>query len=725
MKRASNRTNDAAADSCQESETVQDGGAARAQNDRSSGTAWQIVSDLPGRIRFRFAGLSRDQELAYRVEAELACAHGVVEWHIRPLTSSLLVHFDKGVITKTQLTHLLDRTLEAPAALPEREQHPSPARFGLVTGSVALAAAGELAVPALLPASAVLLVASNFNVIKLAWRELKQRHIGLPTLFSTIIVGTLASGQFLAASLMAWMMAFWRYRHRAAQFRLRRELLPSLTQRRRFARLLASGQEVEVPTERLVSGHRIVVDEGEMVPADGRLVGEPALIDERLICGISGLTRKVPGDTIYAGSVSLQGRIEIEVIAHGDATRAARLGRELASAGNFLPAGLAVNNHGEEFGRRAVAPTLAAAGIGLFVGDITTASAILRPDYATGPGLGVSLETLQDIAACAREGIVIRDATAFQRIASADVFLFDDLPALSDSGIKTTSILSLDGTYERDILQLAAMAFQGLSDGRARAMQAACELNKIVLPEVQPSHRGAGIAFTDNARSVCVRDAPGQDSPSPTCLPLEVLIDGRLAGMVIFGPSPGLPSARVTADLRQRGLVVGLISGRADEKLAGLAQTLAVDVHVGDLSQVAKVQLLESLRSRGRKVAYIGDCSQAPEVAQAAHVAISVSGDSDPERDSSQVRVLRADLAWLGPLHELSRAHVDRVRIVHGATLVPNLACIAGAFFFGFTSMAAVVLTNLGTFAIYSGLPRRRKSASGFAATPAGSLGTG
>ena len=87
--------------------------------------------------------------------------------------------------------------------------------------------------------------------------------------------------------------------------------------------------------------------------------------------------------------------------------------------------------------------------------------------------------------------------------------------------------------------------------------------------------------------------------------------------------------------------------------------------------------------------------------------------------------MLRTDLAWLGPLHELSRAHVDRVRIVHGAILVPNLACIAGAFFFGFTSMAAVVLTNLGTLAIYSGLPRRRKSTRGLAATPPGHIGAG
>jgi hypothetical protein len=34
--------------------------------------------------------------------------------------------------------------------------------------------------------------------------------------------------------------------------------------------------------------------------------------------------------------------------------------------------------------------------------------------------------------------------------------------------------------------------------------------------------------------------------------------------------------------------------------------------------------------------------------------------------------------------------------------LIPNLACIAGAFVWGFTSLASVVVTNLGTYCVYS-----------------------
>ena len=399
----------------------------------------------------------------------------------------------------------------------------------------------------------------------------------------------------------------------------------------------------------------------------------------------------------------------LEVSAHGESTHAARLSRELAASAS-LSTGFAVTPHGEEFGKRAVAPTLAAAGVGLLVGDITTAAAILRPDYATGPGLGFSLETLRDIAECARLGVLIRDPSALARIAAADIFLLDDLPILEHPGLKTTSVLSLDGSREADILRFAATAFGALADSRAQALQCACHLNQIEIPAVRASYRGPAVTWNDGPHSICVREAPGQDSPDPAACPLEVLIDSRLAGMVLFGPSPGPASAEAIRQIQCRGVAVGLLSHRPAQEVESLASSLGVELRVFGLSSHAKVELLKNLARRGRKVAYVGDPAREPEVAREAHVSISMAADSDPATDQSHVRVLRNDLGCLAPLHELARAHLDRVRIVHGATLIPNLACIAGALFLGFTSLTSVVLTNLGTLAIYSGLPRRRKS---------------
>ena len=438
-------------------------------------STWEVVSEMPGRIRFRHPTLCGDRELAHRVEAELAAVHGVNHVHARPLTASLLVQFDPAVLPKRHLVQVLDDFLQGPAVPMPLEAHPPAVAFGLANGSVGLAAVGELAVPALLPASAVLLVVSNARIIREAGRELGRGQLGLPLLYTAIVAGTLDTGQFLGAALMSWMVKFWRHRHRQDQLQIRRSLLPALTQRPLFARLRAGGEEIEVPTDRLQVGDRIIVDAGEMVPADGRLLSGSVVVDERLVAGVAGLTRKRLGDPILAGSWPVQGEVEVEVSGHGRATRAARLGRELPAATVPMPTAMAVTARGEAFARRAVAPTLAAAGVGLMVGDLVTAAAILRPDYATGPGLGSSLELLRDTADSVRDGIVIRDPSAFDRLASADVWIFDHHPALDRVGLEVDRIQSGgDDGDEDDLLRLAATAFRDLADDRAIALRAAC-----------------------------------------------------------------------------------------------------------------------------------------------------------------------------------------------------------------------------------------------------------
>ena len=180
--------------------------------------------------------------------------------------------------------------------------------------------------------------------------------------------------------------------------------------------------------------------------------------------------------------------------------------------------------------------------------------------------------------------------------------------------------------------------------------------------------------------------------------------------MVLFGPSPGPASAEAIRQIQCRGVAVGLLSHRPAQEVESLASSLGVELRVFGLSSHAKVELLKNLARRGRKVAYVGDPAREPEVAREAHVSISMAADSDPATDQSHVRVLRNDLGCLAPCTSWPAPISIAFASSTATTLIPNLACIAGALFLGFTSLTSVVLTNLGTLAIYSGLPRRRKS---------------
>ena len=84
----------------------------------------------------------------------------------------------------------------------------------------------------------------------------------------------------------------------------------------------------------------IVVSAGEQIPADGRILRGRGLVDERMIRGLEGLSRKQPDDEVFAGSTIRLGELHIEVLRHGSETRVATLAR-ITAGGNHCAAWLA------------------------------------------------------------------------------------------------------------------------------------------------------------------------------------------------------------------------------------------------------------------------------------------------------------------------------------------------------------------------------------------------
>ena len=68
--------------------------------------------------------------------------------------------------------------------------------------------------PAALPVAAALLVFINLGTFRAASRQIGHGQVGLPVLYSTIVVMTLASGSFLSAAMMFFSFRYWERRHR-------------------------------------------------------------------------------------------------------------------------------------------------------------------------------------------------------------------------------------------------------------------------------------------------------------------------------------------------------------------------------------------------------------------------------------------------------------------------------------------------------------------------------
>ena len=122
-------------------------------------------------------------------------------------------------------------------------------------------------------------------------------------------------------------------------------------------------------------------------------------------------------------------------------------------------------------------------------------------------------------------------------------------------------------------------------------------------------------------------------------------------GIVTFGFADELHALEAIQELRRQDkLPIGLVSDRADDVARSLAAALGFELHAAGMTSEAKRDALASLRERGFKAIYVGDCRRHPEVAREAFLAISVTEEFDPDNDPAAVLVLRRDLGWLGPL---------------------------------------------------------------------------
>ncbi|MCY2967705.1 MAG: hypothetical protein NT069_29430, partial [Planctomycetota bacterium] len=269
-----------------------------------------------------------------------------------------------------------------------------------------------------------------------------------------------------------------------------------------------------------------------------------------------------------------------------------------------------LKDRGAAHAAQRVPVTLAVAGAGLAVGDLNTALAIMRPDYATGPGMAGPLGTVEDVTRALSVGVVVHRGNLLERLRSADTVVLDQ----SQGG--------------------------GLTD---------------LPPHVDPNRwQAEDLKWVDRlCRKLGKR------------VEIEAWFDSKF------------------------------VRAAHEFHVAGIRVVEAPD------EDAARAERLRHLAKEGRRVVYVGDCARFPQTAALAAVAISTSEIHRDNAFEPDAFLLAPELAHVVSLWELAVREPWRHRLHQAVVAVPNVCCVAGAFLLGFTALHAVVLTNLGTAALY------------------------
>lgn len=673
-------------------------------------TAWEILMDSPGKLKLRNTALYRRKEVCQVIERELMSVLGVDSYKTSPLTASLSLTYDPRQIRREQVLELLDHAIVAadvPARLDKLDL-----QLPIATGGVAIAALAQFAFPALLPVGAVLLAYCSITTFKEAYKTLfEEKRLGVDVLDSIVVVGCLATSSIFAGAVLCWCLSLGRLLVRKTQDDSKKMLMTAFGKQPRFVWLLKDGVEVQVAVDKLRPGDIVVVNTGETVPVDGVVQTGMAMIDQHALTGESTPAEKSVGDRVFASTVMVAGKIEIQVESSGSETASAKIGKILNDTAGYK---LTSQNKGEQLADKAVIPTLALGGTALATMGPAGAIAVLNSDFGTGIRMAAPLALLSSLALAAQKGILIKDGRALEQLNEVDTFLFDKTGTLTRERPEVGRIFSADGYDENQVMAWAAAAEYRFSHPIAKAILHKFEEMNLDLPVVDDSHYavGFGIRVRIEGRTIRV-GSPRYMTMEGIDIPAEIRAaqdaahdegntmvmvadDDRLAGAIELQAAIRPEVLEIIAGLRQRGIKhIAIISGDHEAPTRKLAEALGMDRYFAQVLPQDKADYVAKLQDEGRKVCFVGDGINDSIALKKANVSISLRGASTIATDTANIVFMEEGLAKLLDLRDIARNLDRNIKRSWTMIIIPNAMTIVGAFTLGFGVMVSVFMNNV------------------------------
>ncbi len=581
--------------------------------------------------------------------------------------------------------------------------------------SVVAATVGVTVFAPLKLVSGALILYAAIPVFKGAYTDLVvKRKITIKLLDSASFIGLLAGGYFLICSITSTIFHASTKMMLKTEDRSRQMLANMFGQQPRTVHVLVDGVEIEKPFEALMVGDVLVVHAGQMIPVDGAISNGTAAVDQHVLTGEAQPAEKGVGDRVFAATMMLAGRIEVQVEKTGAETAAAQIRDLLANTTDFRTA---IQARWIGVANRTVLPTLGLSAIALpFLGP-ASALAVINSNYVAVLKVASPLGMLNFLQRASRAGILIKDGRALEAACKVDTVVFDKTGTLTEPEPHVGEIHVFGDTDANDLLTCAAAVEANQSHPIAMAILAAARERKLTLPALEDARYevGYGIQARLGERLVHVGSARYM-AMQHLALPEDfaerreeihsrggsvifVAWDGRLAGALELRPTLRQEAKQVVASLKEMGLAIHIISGDNAAPTAALAAELGIEHFFAEVLPQDKSRLIEELQQTGRRVCFVGDGINDAIALKQADVSVSIRGASSLATDTAQMILMDESLRQLPQLFEVARDYEANLNTLMTTTFVPGFASLFGVFFLGAGNAAALLLFNLSMIA--------------------------
>jgi Cu2+-exporting ATPase len=493
-------------------------------------------------------------------------------------------------------------------------------------------------------------------------------------------------------------------------------------------RIRPDGTRETVGLDQLAAGDVVLVRSGGRVPADGEIIEGSAELDESMVTGESRPVAKAIGDRVVAGTVSTDSSIRVRVDAVGDDTALAGIQRLVAEAQTSKSRAQALADRAAALlFYVATGAAIVTAAAWTIAGDAGTAVlltvGVLVISCPHALGLATPLVVSLSSALAARNGILVKNRIALERMRTVDAVLFDKTGTLTKGQHAVAAMATAAGFDQARVWATAGAVESDSEHPLARAIvRSATGFGPLATATDFRSLTGRGVEATVDGGPWAV-GGPALLRERGLTEPAEIsqAADGwRARGSAVLyligddGVAAAFaledevrPEARqAVAELKALGRRVVMITGDARQVAEAVGSELGIDEVMADVLPEDKDAKVAELQARGLSVAMVGDgVNDAPALARA-DVGLAIGAGTDVAIESAGVILSSSDPRAVTSVIRLSRAsyrkQLQNLFWAAGYNIVA-IPLAAGAFAWaGFTLQPAIgaVLMSVSTIVV-------------------------
>lgn len=519
--------------------------------------------------------------------------------------------------------------------------------------------------------------------VKYIWKgiqTLAQGKIEVPVLDATAIGVSMLRGDYGIAGSVMFLLGVGELLEEWTHKKSVGDLARSMSLNVGKVWLKKDGQEILVPSEKIVAGDEIVVHMGNLIPFDGEVSNGEGMVNQASLTGESVPVRRTLGSIVYAGTVLEEGELTILVKQTGGSSRYEKI-TAMIEESEKLKSGL--ESKAEHLADRLVPYSLGGTALTyLLTRNATKALSILMVDFSCALKLAMPISVLSAIREANQHKITVKGGKFLEAVAEADTIVFDKTGTLTKAQPTVAEVVSFSETKSPDeLLRIAACLEEHFPHSMAKAVVDAAKEKYLDHEEMHSKVEyivAHGISTTINGKKAIIGSYHFVFEDENSIIPegmeekfrhlpeeyshLYLALEGVLAAVICIEDPLRPEAAEIIRQLKKTGLKkIVMMTGDSERTAKAIAKKVGVDEYYAEVLPEDKANFVEKEKAEGRKVIMIGDGINDSPALSAADVGIAISEGAEIAREIADITVAADDLAEILVLRMLSNRLMKRI----------------------------------------------------------------